>query len=169
MGIPDNRYSDNKLADPPTGPTAGTIIQLPVIEVGQSYTIKLAVGQSGGTAWAIKLPTIPGVLLSVFYGNSYAANYITQLVFNPTLFNQVQTGLEFYFAQTTNSSGIYDTMYLYDNFEDVAPLVITRLPDLTVPGFGTVAFFQQTSVPIQGYGSEPIGDPFVYPFLQLLP
>ena len=78
-GAADNRYSDDNTANPPTGPTAGTIVQLPQIALGGTYYIDMPTGASSSDAWALQLPSIPGTDLSAFYSNRYAFSYISSL------------------------------------------------------------------------------------------
>ena len=168
IGVPDNRYSEDMYSTTPTGATAGNIIQLPVIGVNEAYKIRTQIGTASTVAaWAIQLPAIPGTDISAFIGGDFAANFITAQVFNPTLGTYVDTPAVFAMADTT-ISGPTDTMYLYGIFEAAGNLEITRYPNLVVPGFGAVAVFGQTGIPLMGYGTIPIGDPFIYPWTQLL-
>lgn len=168
FGVPDNRYSEDMYNTPPTGATAGNIIQLPVIGVNEAYKIRTRIGTaSSQAAWAIRLPVIPGTDISAFIVGSFAANFITAEVYNPTLSAYVDTPAVFARADTTVSTPT-DTMYLYGIFEPTGNLEITRYPNIVVPGFGAVAVFGQTGIPLMGYGTIPIGDPFIYPWTQLL-
>lgn len=166
--FPDNRYSDADNAVPPTGPTAGTIIQLPQIAVGQSYTIRSYGGSGGGFVWAIQLPSIPGADLSAFADPTFAANYVNDSVYNPDLDVYIKTPAVFYSSQGTAGGQPLDIMYLYGAPQIWAPLEITRLPDITVPGFGVVALFNQSATPTFK-NAYPLPDWFVYPYTQLLP
>lgn len=167
-GTPDNRYSDLKTAVPPTGPTAGTIIQLPQIAVGQSYTIRSDGGSGGSNVWAIQLPPIPGTNLSAFFDPTFAANYVTDSVYNPALEVYTETPAVLYVSRGTAAGEPLDTMYLYGAPQIWAPLEITRLQDITVPGFGVVAVFNQSATPTIIF-QNPFPDWFVYPYTQLLP
>jgi hypothetical protein len=58
VGIyPDNRYSNspNSLS----GPTAGTVVTLPLVDAGQTIALVTVTGNTGDV-WKIKLPTAPG-------------------------------------------------------------------------------------------------------------
>jgi hypothetical protein len=168
FGNPDNRYSDSQNSVPPTGPTAGTIIQLPQIAVGQSYRIRSDSGSGSGYTWAIQLPSIPGTDMSAFFEPVCAANYVYDSVYNSDLDVYTYTPAVFYFSIGTVGETPLDTMYLYGAPQIWAPLEITRLPDVTVPGFGMVALFNQSATPTFKY-QYPLPDWFVYPYTQLLP
>lgn len=150
----DNTYSENYLNDPPIGPSAGTIISLPVVEVGETITIR-PTGGATQFAWAIELPAIPGIDLAVFLG------YYCVRTFNGD-YPVPKSSLEF--AYQINS--ISDTIYIYDKL--ISDMVFVRIPNVVAPGFGTVAIFQQTvagsvmsGVPTQ------FADPSVYPWVNI--
>lgn len=154
----DNRYSDDSSQDPPTGPTAGNIIQLPAIEVGQAYSI---IGISGGSqdAWALQLPSISGVDLTVYSGLPFSASYddgnfpVATVTATYATYSSVFTPV--------------DTLYIYGRMESQPVLQIGRGPNLVVPGFGTLAVFFQLTTPIFRFAT-PAPDPYVYPYTQLL-
>jgi hypothetical protein len=152
--LSENSYTDDYYADPPTGPTAGTTIQLPVIGVGETYTV--LVGGSGGglQAWALQFPSIPGTDLTSYYGYYNVKSIGGD---SPLL-----TVLEEY---CTSANGPADTVYIYGFI--YTPMQIIRLEDIVVPGFGTVALFQQIVPPSMNITQYP--NPFVYPFTNLIP
>jgi hypothetical protein len=151
----ENSYTNDAYADPPTGPTAGNIIQLPVIGVGETYTIFTGASETSSlAAWALQFPAIPGADITAYY-----ANYNVKSVGGD---GGVLTVLTEY---STRPNGVTDTFYIYGFIE--TPMQIMRIKDFVVPGFGTVAAFQQIvppSMPI-----TPYPDPFVYPFTNIAP
>ena len=152
-----NAYSQNFLNDPPIGPSAGTIITLPVVQVGETITIR-PTGGATQFAWAIEIPPIPGVDLATFYG-WYSANAFG------AAFGGLRTGTVSYLYQISN---ITDTLYLYDQF--VSDIVFTRLPDVVAPGFGVVAIFQQNATPnVIFTSSSQFASPLVYPWVNIAP
>jgi hypothetical protein len=160
LGLSDNRYSDDNTQNPPTGPTAGNIIQLPPISVGGTYFIYTQVGGSSMDAWALQLPTIPGADISSF-----------------------STGVSMVFDGYTGAGPVYtvgpnliglstisappDTFYVYGSIGQASWLGITLASIGTVAGFGTVAFFVQSNTPMMD-SYTPFPDPFVYPYTQLI-
>jgi hypothetical protein len=159
----DNRYSADSAQDPPTGPTAGNIIQLPVIEVGASYKIACITSGNSYDCWALQLPTITGTDASYF-----ASNKLQSI--------QTYSGGSGFPVATENNSfltysgnmGIVDTIFIYGALTSSNIFEITRLQTITVPGFGTLApFVQSTAAVFQYY--DPAPDHFVYPYTQRLP
>jgi hypothetical protein len=151
----DNVYSENYINDPPIGPSAGTIITLPIVGVGETITIRLTAGTTF-FAWAIELPAIPGTDLATFLG-TYSAK-----VFNNNSPVRVSSA-----AYALELSAPNDTLYLYDQL--IADTVFTRLPNIVVPGFGTIAIFQQSvagSV-VSGVPTQ-FADPTVYPWVNIV-
>ena len=162
LGLPDNRYSADGTQNPPTGPSAGTIIQLPPIQVGGTYYIYTPTGGGSFDTWALKLPTFPGIDLSAFAVGKFAINYgtITSGSY------PVQTiGTQSFGYSSLNSPT--DTLYFYGGIDLTSWLGITLTAILPVPGFGTVAFFTQSTVPVM-FNYDPFPDPFVYPYTQLI-
>ena len=166
LGIADNRYSDNCYSATPTGDTAGNIIQLPAIEVGQSYTIRpITGGSSSANAWAVQLPAIPGTSISSFYNNRWSAYFVTGFV--PGTGSDVYTPAVCYSANVS-VGGPVDTFFLYGYFDPSTYMGIARLPNIVVPGFGEVALFNQSNIPTMDYGSPLAPNPLVYPFTSLI-
>lgn len=153
-GTPANLYSEYFYANPPIGPTAGNIIQLPLIEVGQSYSFYSLSGSSVD-AYAIQLPSIAGTDISSFYGpfNALVAPAGTYGTSVPCFANSA-------------SSGPNDLLYIYGFLGTI--LRITRIPNITIPGFGTIAFFQFSNTPTLTVDNNDFGDPTQYPFVNVL-
>lgn len=160
LGISDNRYSDNNTGSP-SGPSAGTIIQLPQIPVGGTYFIYCPTSGSTSDAWALKLPAIPGVDISAYASsafvvfNSYSGGSFPVYTIGSQLIG---------FSQI---SGPPDTLYVYGSIAQSSWLGITLALVENVSGFGTVAFFAQSNTPIMNNFSA-FPDPYVYPYNQLL-
>lgn len=159
LGLPDNRYSDNNIG-PPSGPSAGTIIQLPPISVGGTYFIHAPTGGSSFDAWALQLPTIPGADISAFSTGAY-------MVFDDyTGVGPVYT-VGSHLIGFSSLSGPTDTLYVYGSIGESSWLGITLAMIQNVSGFGTVAFFVQSNTPVMSnYIAFP--NPFVYPYNQLI-
>jgi len=160
----DNRYSTNSTQDPPTGATAGNIIQLPAIEVGASYKIANIASGNSSDCWALQLPPIAGTDASFFATNllqsiqTYSGNAGQYPVFTENNSFLTYSGL---FAPT-------DTMFIYGALSASNAFEITRLQTVTVPGFGTLApFVPTTPATFQFY--DPAPDHLVYPYTQRLP
>lgn len=150
---PDNRYSDSSTQDPPTGPTAGTIVQLPLIEVGQSYFLSIS-SQDPSAAWAVQLPTISGVALSAFWGQ-----------FGALLTNGGTAGIPTpAFAELADEPT--NVLYLYGGYRN--PICIIRVANVAITGFGTVAFFKIVNTPLVYQVSGGFGNPIIYPFDNVL-
>jgi len=149
----ENRYTDDAYADPPTGTGAGNVIELPVIEVGETYTITTGFSAGGSDAWALQFPAIPGTDITAYYGyyNVKSVGGGSPLI---TVLNEY----------CTPPTGPTDTFYIYGFIN--TPMQIIRMEDLVVPGFGTVASFQQIVPPSMNITQYP--DPFVYPFTNLI-
>lgn len=162
VGMSDNRYSANGTQDPPTGPTAGNIIQLPPIQVGGTYYIYNPAGGSTYDTWALKLPAVPGVDLTAFASSRFAINYGI-----PTSgsFPVYTIGPDSY--GYSNVYGPTDTMYFYGSLASTSWLGITFAAISVVPGFGTVAFFTQSNTPVMNQYA-PFPDPAFYPYTQLI-
>lgn len=150
----ENEYTDNYYEDPPTGPGAGNIIQLPVIGVGETYTIAIGGSAGGLNAWALQLPSIPGADLVSYYGY-----YNVKVIGGDSPLFTVTN------EYSTSASGPIDTIYIYGFL--YTAMQIMRMENLVVPGFGTVALFQQIIPPSMGI--TPYPDPFTYPFTNLIP
>lgn len=158
----DNRYSDDSAQNPPTGPTAGNIIQLPVIEVGASYKILCSTSGNSYDCWALQLPSIAGADASVFLSSTL------QSIQTDTAGNYpVYTGNNSFFVYSQVFTPV-DTIFIYGALTGVNAFEITRVPNTVVPGFGTLAAFAVTTAATFQY-YEPAPDHFVYPFTQLLP
>jgi hypothetical protein len=117
-------------------------------------------GGSSSDVWAIKVPTIAGTDLSALFNNSFAMS--------------VQTGdfpaytLTTYWLSVSTGGNPVDTFYVYGVVKDASSfLEITRVPDITVPGFGVVAVFNITGIPITT--AFPIANPLAYPYSQFIP
>lgn len=149
----ENKYTDNYYEDPPTGPGAGTIVELPVIGVGETYTIYTGGSAGGLEAWALQLPSIPGIDIAIYFGD-YNVKAIGGDYPVYTVLNEYSTGPD----------GATDTVYIYGFINN--PMQILRLEDLVVPGFGAAALFQQVVPP--GMNITPYPNPFVYPFTNLI-
>ena len=149
----ENHYTDNYNENPPTGPGAGTIVELPVIGVGETYTIYTGGGAGGLDAWALQLPTVPGVDIVAIFGD-----WNVKVIGGDS---PLYTVLNEY---STSVNGPTDTVYIYGFIYN--PMQIIRLENLVVPGFGTVALFQQLVPP--GMNITPYPNPFVYPFTNLI-
>jgi len=159
-GATDNRYSNDNLADPPTGPTAGNIIQLPPIALGGTYYIDMPTGSTSYDAWALQLPAIPGTDLSSFSGNRYGFSYIVST-------GPVSTVNTPVFVQT-NASGSQNILYIYNSIAgSYGNLGITFSNIITVDGFGTIALFSQSLIPFS-YDNRTF-DPHIYPVLEVFP
>jgi hypothetical protein len=157
-GDTDNRYSTNPNNDPPTGPTAGTFVQMPQMAVGESCAF-CGNGGSQNDVWAIKLPTVAGADVTAFYGNSWGVSVIGGDFPSYTLTT---------YWPISDSSGPNDTFFVYGIYAETSSfLTITRIPDAVIPGFGVAALFKVTGIPITY--SFPIADSFVYPYSQLIP
>ena len=157
-GTPDNRYTDDFNNDPPTGPTAGTIIQLPDMAVGDECVF---FGGNGAQydAWAIQLPTIAGTDLSFYTTNVVPTSYQGGVFPSYTLTT---------YMLGTSPASPPDTFFVYGVLlGSVASLKITRTNNFSVPGFGTIATFGISGIPIMS--GFPLGDPYVYPFTQVIP
>ncbi len=162
-GSGDNRYSDNSSNNPPTGPTAGNIVQLPLIDVGAVYKITNPSGGNSTDCWALQLPSITGTDASVF---------------GVTTLQSIQTyaGGPGYPVNTDNNSFfVYsqvvapqDTIYIFGALAQPVAFEITRYPNVTVPGFGTLAIFAPSTPAVFQY-YDPAPDHFVYPYTQLIP
>lgn len=157
-GATDNRYSSDFNQDPPTGPTAGTIIQLPDMAVGDTCVVY---GNGGNQydAWALQLPTIAGVDLAYFKDSRIPISVQSGDFPSYTL-------ITYYLY--SGVSGPPDTFFVYGVLSDsIASLKITRMPNFDYPGFGTIAPFGISGIPITS--TFPLGDPYVYPFSQVIP
>lgn len=159
LGLPDNRYSDNNTGAP-SGPSAGTIIQLPPISVGGTYFIYNPTGGSSFDAWALKLPAIPGADISAFATGAF-------IVFAPNTGNFPVYDAGPQLIGFSQLSGPTDTLYVYGSIEQSSWLGITLTMVRDIAGFGTVAFFTQSHTPnMSNY--VPFPDPYVYPYTQLI-
>ena len=162
FGLLDNRYSNDSTQAPPTGPSAGTIIQLPPIQVGGTYYICQPAGASSSSVWALKLPTLPGVDISAFGVNMFAVNYGTITTGSYPVYN---IGTQSYGFSPL--AGPTDTFYFYGGLNAASWFGITLAAIVTVPVFGTVALFTQSNIPIMS-NYTPFPDPYVYPYTQLI-
>jgi hypothetical protein len=161
-GVGDNRYSTDSSINPPIGPTAGNIIQLPDIPVGASYSIVNPTGGSTNDCWALQVPAIAGTDVSLFASLDIQYAFIGGSGSYP-----VYTGLDTYVAYSSIGAPT-NTLFVYGELSPTNALVITRHDDLFVPGFGNVAaFYQTTSAVFRSF--VPCPDPYVYPYDQLLP
>ena len=161
LGLSDNRYSDNSSGSP-SGPSAGTIIQLPPISVGGTYYIYAPVGGSSFDAWALKLPTVPGADLSAFASGKFAINYGTTTDGSYPVFTIGPESFAY-----TNLSSPTDILYVYGGISETSWLGITLGGILPISGFGTVAFFTQSNTPVMN-NYNPFPDPYFYPYTQLI-
>ena len=159
LGLPDNRYSDNNIGSP-SGPSAGTIIQLPPISVGGTYFIYAPTGGSSFDAWALQLPTLPGVDLSAFATGTY-------MVFDGYTGTGPVYNVGPHLIGFSPISAPPDTLYVYGSIGQSSWLGITLSMIKDISGFGTVAFFVQSNTPVMD-SYIPFPDPFVYPYNQLI-
>lgn len=155
----DNRYSTDGEQNPPTGATAGTFVQLPEIPVGSSYEIINPTGGSSFDCWALKLPTIAGIDIAAFSNNAFQAALLGGTGSFP-----VYTGLTTYLGNSSLSAPS-DTLFIYGALDQTSALLITRLLDVSVPGFGNVALFKQAT-PAVFAAFNPFPDQYVYPYTQ---
>lgn len=159
LGLTDNRYSDNNIGSP-SGPSAGTIIQLPPISVGGTYFIYTPVGGSSFDAWALKLPAIPGADISAFATGAF-------IIFAPYTGNFPVYDVGPQLIAFSPLTAPTDTLYVYGSISQSSWLGITLALVENVSGFGTVAFFVQSNTPVMN-NYTPFPDPFAYPYNQLI-
>lgn len=159
----DNRYSDDSSLDPPTGPTAGNIIQLSEIDVGATYKIVNLGGGNSADCWALQLPSVPGTDLSAFSCNDLQS---IQTYYSGSSYPVATENNSFLaFSQVFSPS---DTIFIYGALAASVAFEITRYENLTVVGFGTIALFAPSSPAVFRYfNAAP--DHFVYPYTQLIP
>ena len=125
---PDNRYSADKSSPTPTGPTAGNIIQLPEIEIGQSYYIRVATFFST-EAWRLQVPSIAGTDASVVLGKVIFSIDADGWGINPT----------------DIASGPTDTFYMYSQTGAIqGALELRRMANVSFMG-STLAIFSPTN------------------------
>ena len=160
----DNRYSADSDQNPPTGPTAGNIIQLPVVEVDATYKILCFSGGNSTDCWALQLPAIAGTDASVFVSTILQS---IQLYSGTAGQYPVYTENNSFFVYSSVSAPA-STMFIYGALSPANAFEITRTQNVTVPGFGTLAIFTPTTAAtFQFY--DPAPDHFVYPYTQRLP
>jgi hypothetical protein len=136
----DNRYSNNP--NSLSGPTAGTVVTLPLVDVGQTIVV-FGLAGSGGDVWKIKLPTAPGTDTQIFYpiilisGEAGSGG-------GPLFVEDILGG--------SNTST--DEFFLYS--PPVSPLHILRTQNVTIPpefgGPATFAIYQVVN-PLTGLDS----------------
>ena len=125
---PDNRYSNNKLSPTPSGPTAGNIIQLPEIQIGQSYYINLT-STSAASAWRLQAPLIAGTDVSLVMGRVVFSIDADGWGINPTYI----------------SLGATDTFYIYGQPSGaIGSLELRRMANVSFMG-STIAVFSPTN------------------------
>lgn len=149
----DNRYSIDWDQDPPVGDTAGAVINLPLIDVGQTYTFT-GISSADLDVWAIELPSIPGTDLAIFYGD-----YVVNAKNYQSPGEPLVSGT---YIRNLAATGVTDRIYLYGGGQ----FQIIRLPNVTVTGFGTLALFSPITIPT--ILVEPFPDPAVYPFTNVI-
>ena len=148
---PDNRYSDSYTNL--SGPTAGTYIQLPAVEVGQSILIDSKVFASDSNVWALKYPeNVPGVDVWSVWGSALATPDATP--------PYEAAGRMYPDLQGSNPSPFW---YIYSSKPE--SFILTRIPGYSIPGFGTVALFavQNTLYRVPSYQPSPGVVSFVDP------
>jgi len=159
-GAADNRYSNNNTQNPPTGPTAGTIVQLPQISLGGTYFIDTPTSSVPDDAWALKLPAISGTDLSAFYSSRYGRTYVI------STWGVATVGTPEFVSYPVYEP--VDTLYIYNGIESsYGWLGITFSNIIEVTGFGKVALFAQSSIPYtlnNGYFA-----PYIYPRTTVTP
>jgi hypothetical protein len=119
----DNRYSD----DPEvlSGPTAGTSVILPNINVGESIVITSLAGDSSDV-WRIQLPATPGVDISYFAGT------MSVLPLADSFYPSAPIG-----AWGISTEGPQDSVFIYG--VPATTTIILRNPNIDYPGFGVLA------------------------------
>ena len=162
LGLSDNRYSTDYYYNPPIGPTAGNIIQLPSISVGGTYYIYAPVGGGSFDTWALKLPTVPGADLSAFASSKFTVNYGTPTSGSFPVYTIGPDSFAY-----SNLSSPTDTLYVYGGISETSWLGITLASIVTVSGFGTIAFFTESNTPVMN-NYNPFPDPYFYPYTQLI-
>jgi len=126
--VPDNRYS----TDPSvlSGDTAGTIVTLPYVEVGQTISV-LGIGGNSNDVWCIKLTPTPGADITYF---------LPSLVVTPNFpYGVGEVGV----ALLSGPGGPADQIFIYG--ASVGPILIARLPLFDVPGYGIISTYQFTT------------------------
>jgi hypothetical protein len=144
----DNRYSDsyNSLS----GTTAGTYIQLPAVEIGQSILVDAKSFGFNTNVWALKYPeNVPGVDVWTVWGSALATPDATpsseaRAVMYPNL-------------QGSNPSPFW---YIYSSKPE--SFILTRIPGYSIPGFGTVALFAVQNTLFRVARNEPTPGQIVF-------
>ena len=149
----DNLFSNNRSSPTPSGPTAGTIIELPTVPVGGTITVIPSGGGSNGDVWKVQVSTPAGADVAILTGS------VAQL--NDDGFYSSPS-----FSQPLGGSGIPTSMFFYGYF--LVPFQFIRLPDFVVPGFGTVAVYQPFGIAVMPQSATELGNVNVYPFTNLL-
>jgi hypothetical protein len=126
-GVPDNRYSNSFYSL--SGSTAGTYIQLPAIEIGQSILVDSKAAAYDTNVWALKYPeNVPGVDVWTFWGSTLGVSGAES---TSTATARPYEDLE------GGGPSTYWFLYSYrpQNF------IVTRIPNIQITGFGTIALF----------------------------
>ena len=145
FGIPDNRYSVSYYYV--AGATAGTTIPLPVVEVGQSILINANFASSyTDNVWALEYPTLPGVDIATVWGSTLACSGDY-----PTYTADAAARTYEHLEGSEPSPYWYVYSYRPQNF------LLTRVNNLVIPGYGTIALFmvQGTLFRVPSYSPDP--------------
>jgi len=130
VGAVCNSYSEDPLQDPPTGTSAGNIIQLPYMDIGQAVLITNLTQDDNARCWALKLPIVPGYDWGYMTNNYGIIGFIDsgniQLIFNV---NSAEPG----------GPSLVPIFYFYS--EGGPSFYIVRDKDWVVDGFGPIAIY----------------------------
>jgi hypothetical protein len=158
VGLACNSYSQDVSSSTPTGPSAGNIIQLPSMDVGQAVLVNFVAYGGSFKCWALQMPNIAGIDFSYMYNGD--GNIVYTVPYGSgaspgVLLLESRSGTPFdpnpglFFLYTTGST----------------PFYIARVGNWIAPGFGPIALFvligNITGVPVNEFSQMP--DCRVYP------
>jgi hypothetical protein len=157
-GFTCNSYSEDITADPPTGPSAGNIIQLPSMGIGQAVLVNFQ--SSGGyqKCWALKMPNIAGIDVSYLANNGGLIAYTDPF----TGGGNPEVNVIYNVFSTNPEDPIPGIVYIYAKVS--TPFYIARTANWNVSGFGPIATFaivgNITNVPTNEFGQTPPFDQY---------
>jgi len=150
-----NRFSNNKYNPTPSGPTAGNVITLPSISVGETITF-YANGGSNSDTWKVQL-SIPSDADIVAFLGSFSQINDNGVYSAPSFIQPIQGA----------GPGVPSDSVFFYGFP-ITPFQFIRMPNLVVPGFGTVAVYNTLGIAVLPQAPTELGNVNIYPFTNLL-
>jgi hypothetical protein len=153
IGFTANAYSTDISSSTPTGPSAGNIIQLPSLDIGQAVLVNCASSPGSFKCWALQMPNIAGIDFSYMYNG--LGNIVYTVPYGPG------ANPEFLVLQSISGNPFSPTPGLFFLYTvGSTPFYIARVENWIAPGFGPIAIFNIvgniTGVPVNEFSQMPL-------------